>query len=356
MLRNRFGKPALGALAGALLLAISACGGGGGGGGDAAKTGASGSGAATSDLKVGLAFDIGGRGDKSFNDSAYAGLTRAKDELAAEVKDLSPVGDGSNRGELLRQLAGAGFNPIIGVGFAYAGDVETVAKEYPDVQFGIVDAPSSGPNVTGLTFAEHEGSYLAGVAAALKSKSGHLGFVGGVESDLIRKFEAGFVKGAKDTKPDIKIDSKYLTPDGDFKGFKAPDKGKTAAEKMFEDGADIVYHAAGDSGLGVFQAAAAAGAGKWAIGVDSDQAQTVKDAALQKIIMTSMIKRVDNGVFEFVKSVQGGAKGGQTISYDLKLDGVGLATTGDHISDVQAKVDEAKQKIISGEIKVPDKP
>ncbi|MDF5751307.1 BMP family ABC transporter substrate-binding protein [Spongiactinospora sp. TRM90649] len=351
------GKLALGALAGGLLMATAAC---GGGGNNAATTAPSGSESATEAakpaLKVGLAFDVGGRGDKSFNDSAYAGLERAKSELSVEIKELSPQGDGSNRGELLRQLAGAGFNPIIGVGFAYAPDVQKVAAEYPDVQFAIVDSISNGPNVTGLTFAEHEGSYLAGVAAALKSKSGHIGFVGGVESDLIRKFEAGYKAGAEATKPGIKIDTKYLTPEGDFTGFKAPDKGKTAGAKMYEEGADIVYAAAGDSGLGVFQAAVAAGAGKWAIGVDSDQAQTVKDPALTKIIMTSMIKRVDNGVFEFVKSVQGGAKGGQTVAYDLKLDGVGLATTGDHISDVQAKVDEAKEKIIGGEIKVPDKP
>jgi len=352
LLRSRFGKLAINVLAGAMLMTAAACGGGGGDTADAGgDTGGQGSG-----LKVGLAFDVGGRGDKSFNDSAYAGLERAQKELGAEIKDLSPAGDGSNRGELLRQLADAGFNPIIGVGFAYAEDVEAIAKEYPDIEFAIVDSASSGPNVTGLLFAEEQGSYLAGVAAALKSEAGHIGFVGGVESDLIKKFEAGYVAGAKATKPDIKIDVTYLTPDGDFTGFRAPDKGKTAAEKMYQDGADIVYHAAGDSGLGVFQAAAAAGEGKWAIGVDSDQAQTVAEADLQKIIMTSMLKRVDVAVFEYIKSFQGGAKGGQDITYDLKLDGVGLATTGGHIEDIQSQLDEAKQKIVSGEITVPAKP
>lgn len=357
LLRNRFGKLAVSTLAGAMLMAAAACGGGSGESDTAASPAASAeSQAPESTLKVGLAFDVGGRGDKSFNDSAYAGLERAQQELGAEIKDLSPAGDGSNRGELLRQLADAGYNPIIGVGFAYAEDVAAVAKEYPDVQFAIVDSPSNGPNVTGLLFAEHEGSYLAGVAAALKSEANHIGFVGGVESDLIKKFEAGFIAGAKATKPDIRIDSKYLTPDGDFSGFRSPDKGKTAAEKMYQDGADIVYHASGDSGLGVFQAAAAAGEGKWAIGVDSDQAQTVKEPELQKIIMTSMLKRVDNGVFEFIKAFQGGVQGGTNVTYDLKVDGVGLSTTGGHIDDIMDKIEEAKQKIISGEITVPDKP
>ncbi|MCG5220737.1 BMP family ABC transporter substrate-binding protein [Streptosporangium soli] len=353
MLRNKFGKLAVSTLAGAMLMVTAACGGGTDSGTAASPE------ASKSGLKVGLAFDVGGRGDKSFNDSAYAGLERAQKELGAEIKDLSPAGDGSNRGALLEQLAQAGYNPIIGIGFAYEADVKKVAAEYPDLQFAIVDSGSSGPNVTGLTFAEHQGSYLAGVAAALKSKSGHIGFVGGVKGALIEKFEAGFVAGAKATKPDIKIASEYLAPEGQFDGFKAPEKGKAEAEKMFQDGVDIVYHAAGDSGVGVFQATVEAnknGGGKWAIGVDSDQALTIKEADQQKIIMTSMLKRVDNGVYEFIKAFKDGAKGGQTVAYDLKVDGVGLSTTGDHISDVQAKVDEAKAKIVSGEITVPDKP
>jgi basic membrane protein A len=355
LLRNRFGKLAVSTLAGAMLMAAAACGGGSGDSGTSTASPEAGETTAASGLKVGLAFDVGGRGDKSFNDSAYAGLERAQKELGAEIKELSPAGDGSNRGQLLEQLVRAGFNPIIGVGFAYADDVKRVAAEYPEIEFAIVDSPSNRPNVTGLLFAEHEGSYLAGVAAALKSKSNHIGFVGGVQMDLIKKFEAGFVAGAKATKSDIKIDSKYLTPEGDFTGFRAPDKGKLAAEKMYEDGADVVYHAAGDSGLGVFQAAAAAGDGKWAIGVDSDQAQAVKEVDLQKVIMTSMLKRVDVGVFEFIKAFQGGAKGGTNVTYDLKVEGVGLATTGGHIDDIMPQIDEAKQKIISGEITVPEK-
>ncbi|MFI6792465.1 BMP family protein [Nonomuraea sp. NPDC050383] len=357
MLGKRFGRMAIGTMAGAMLMAAAACGGNtsgdttssaqpsAGASSDAPKAGA---------LKVGLAFDVGGRGDKSFNDAAYAGLEKAKSELGAEIKDLSPASDGSNRGELLRQLADAGYNPIIGVGFAYGEDIKKTAEEYPDIQFAVVDSASNAPNVTGLQFAEEQGSYLAGVAAALKAKSGHVGFVGGVENDLIKKFEAGFVAGVKSVKKDAKIDVKYLTPDGDFSGFKAPDKGKVAAEKMYQDGADIVYHAAGDSGLGVFQAAAAAK--KKAIGVDSDQRQTIKETDLQSVIMTSMLKRVDVGVFEFVKAFQGGAKGGSNTVYDLKVDGVGLATTGGEIDDIKDKLDAAKKDIVDGKITVSAKP
>lgn len=355
LLGKRFNRMALGSVAGVMLMAAAACGGDSGGTtASEAPSSAGASSEAKGALKVGLAFDVGGRGDKSFNDAAYAGLEKAKTDLGAEIKELSPAGDGSNRGDLLRQLADAGYNPIIGVGFAYGEDIKKAAEEYPDIQFAVVDSASNATNVTGLLFAEEQGSYLAGVAAALKSKEGHVGFVGGVENDLIKKFQAGFQAGVKSVKADAKIDVTYLSPDGDFSGFKAPDKGKIAAEKMYQDGADIIYHASGDSGLGVFQAAAAAG--KKAIGVDSDQRQTVKEADLQKVIMTSMLKRVDVGVFEFIKAIQGGAKGGTDTVYDLKVDGVGLATTGGDIDDIKDKLDAAKQDIVDGKITVPAKP
>ncbi|GAA4527956.1 MULTISPECIES: BMP family lipoprotein [Nonomuraea] len=357
MLSKRFGRLATGTLAGAMLMAAAACGGSGSGGETTASTAPSAdssSAPAGGALKVGLAFDIGGRGDKSFNDAAYAGLEKAKAELGAEIKELSPASDGSNRGELLTQLADAGYNPIIGVGFAYGEDIKKAAEEYPEIQFAVVDSASNATNVTGLLFAEEQGSYLAGVAAALKAESGHVGFVGGVENDLIKKFQAGFEAGVKSVKSDAKIDVTYLTPDGDFTGFRAPDKGKVAAEKMYQDGAEIVYHASGDSGLGVFQAAAAAK--KKAIGVDSDQRQTVKETNLQEVIMTSMLKRVDVGVFEFVKAFQGGAKGGTDVIYDLKVDGVGLSTTGGEIDDIADKIEAAQKDIVDGKITVPTKP
>lgn len=353
LLGKRFNRVTLGSVAGVMLMAAAAC--GGGGGGTTASEEPTGAASETKGaLKVGLAFDIGGRGDKSFNDSAYTGLEKAKTELGADIKELSPSADGSNRGDLLRQLADAGYNPIIGVGFAYGEDIKKAAEEYPDIQFAVVDSASNAPNVTGLLFAEEQGSYLAGVAAANKAESDHVGFVGGVENDLIKKFEAGFVAGVKSVKADAKIDITYLTPDGDFSGFKAPDKGKVAAEKMYQSGADVIYHASGDSGLGVFQAAVAAK--KKAIGVDSDQRQTVKETDLQSVIMTSMLKRVDVGVFEFIKAFQGGAKGGTNTTYDLKVDGVGLSTTGGEIDDLKDKLDAAKKDIVDGKITVPAKP
>ncbi len=308
-------------------------------------------------IKVGMAYDVGGRGDQSFNDSAAAGLDKAAAEFGVETQEASATnGEAeSAREERLNQLIDAGYNNIVAVGFAYAGAVGKVAKENPDVNFAIVDdasEASTGDNIMNITFAEHEGSFLVGAAAALKSESGHIGFVGGVETDLIKKFEAGYVAGAKAVKSDIKIDSKYLTQPPDFSGFNSVDKGKAAAEGMYQAGADVVYHAAGGSGGGVFTAAKAAK--KWAIGVDSDQAKTAA-ADVQDVIITSMIKRVDTGVYTFIKSVHDGAfKGGNTV-FDLKADGVGYSTTGGKIDDIVSKLDEYKQQIIDGSITVPEK-
>ncbi len=314
-------------------------------------------GTASEDLKIGLAYDTGGRGDRSFNDSAYAGVEAAIEDHGGEVQDPSPNADASNRAELLTQLADDGYNPIIAVGFAYGQDVATVAAQYPDVTFAIIDSSASaGPdNLTGILFAEEQGSFLAGVAAALKTETDHIGFVGGVDTQLIHKFEAGYVAGAKAVNPDITVDVQYISPEGDFSGFNDPAKGQIVAQGMYDAGADIVYHAAGGSGLGVFQAAAASG-GR-AIGVDSDQYNTVDDPALQAVIMTSMLKRVDNAVQAFIDSfVDGNVEGGTDVINDLKSDGVGLSTTGGFIDDIQDDIDSYRQKIIDGEITVPTEP
>jgi basic membrane protein A len=314
------------------------------------------SGSKSSDLNIGLAYDTGGRGDRSFNDSAYNGVKAAVKEHGGKVSELSPNADASNRADLLTQLADQGYNPIIAVGFAYGQDLAKVAAQYPDTSFAIVDssvADAGLDNATGLLFAANEGSYLAGVAAALKSTSGHIGFVGGVDTGLIHNFQVGYEAGAKEAKPDIKIDTKYISPEGDFSGFNDPAKGKIVAKGMYDSGADIVFQVAGGSGLGVFQAAA--DANKRAIGVDSDQYQTVDDPALQAVIMTSMLKRVDNGVQAFIDDyVDGGVDtGGTDVVNDLKSDGVGLATTGGFIDDIKSKIDDYKKKIIDGDIKVP---
>jgi len=313
-------------------------------------------------VKVGLAFDIGGRGDKSFNDSAAAGLDKVKSDLNLEVKDLAAVaGETENdKYSRLKLLCTSGYNPVIAVGFVYDGadakngPLARAAKDCPNTKFAIVDGGTTADNVADLTFAEEQGSYLVGVAAALKSTKGTVGFIGGCQVDLIKKFEAGFTAGAKATKPDIKVLSNYLsTPAESCKGFNDPSGGKTAASGMYDQGADIVYAAAGGSGSGVFEAAKSKNA--LAIGVDSDQYNTVTDASLKPVIMTSMLKRVDNAVFNFVKDfAAGNFKAGATV-FDLKADGVGYATSGGKVDDIKDKLEAAKADIVSGKVTVPTK-
>jgi basic membrane protein A and related proteins len=341
-------------------VALAACGsstnsgGGSGGGGGAATTG----GAGASGLKVGMAYDVGGRGDQSFNDAAAAGLDKAVKDLGVQSKEAAATnGEAeSARQERLQQLIDAGYTNVVAVGFAYAKSVGAAAKANPNVKFAIVDdasPDSAGPNVDQITFAEEQGSYLVGAAAALKSKASHIGFVGGVNTPLIKKFQAGYQAGAKAVNPNIVIDAKYLTEPPDFSGFNSVDKGKAAAEGMYQGGADIVYQAAGGSGGGVFTAAKAAG--KLAIGVDSDQAKTAA-ADVRDVIMTSMIKKVDVGVYDFIKSVSGNTfKAGNKI-FDLKAGGVDYSTTGGKIDDIKAKLDDYKAKIIAGTIQVPTTP
>jgi basic membrane protein A len=310
--------------------------------------------------KVGLAYDVGGRGDQSFNDSAYAGLKKAVEELKATCVEGEAATDEaeSARETRLKDMADAGMNPIIGVGFAYSEAVNAVAPNYPDISFGVIDGfdPDDQPNanVAYLGFAENEGSYLVGVAAALKTKTNHIGFVGGVHNDLIKKFEAGYVAGAKATKPDITVDVKYIQ-ESDLKGFSDPAGGQQAATAEFDNGADVVYHASGASGSGVFDAAVAAGDGKWAIGVDSDQYLTAS-AAQKPHILTSMLKRVDVATFDMIKSVADGSPLSSYQTYDLKKDGVGYSKSGGFVDDISSQIDAAADKIKSGEIKVPEKP
>jgi basic membrane protein A len=341
-------------------LALAGCASSTSSGSGSGSSGSSGSAAAAA-LKVGIAYDTGGRGDRSFNDSAFAGVQAAIKQHGGKYTELSPNADASNRVELLTQLADQGYNPIIAVGFAYGPVIGAVAKKYPKITFAGVDSDATQlktqpapSNYTGLLFAENEGSYLAGVAAALKSKAGHIGFVGGVDTPLIHKFEAGYSAGAKAVKPTITVEAKYITPAGDFTGFNDPAKGQIVAQGMFDKGADIVYAAAGGSGLGVFKAAAATK--KLAIGVDSDQYQTVSDPALKAVIMTSMLKRVDNAVSKFIGDFVDGKTapfGGKNILNDLKTDGVALAVSGGKIDDIKSQIDAYRQKIISGTIKVP---
>ena len=352
----RFRRMRTAAVLAALSLTLAACG-GGDDDNDVADPAASGSAPAATDVKVGLAYDIGGRGDQSFNDSAAVGLEKAKTELGITFQESEAAQNEPDtaKEERLRVLAQSGYNPVIAVGFAYAAPLGKVAKEFPDTQFGIVDdasEASTAPNISNLVFAEHEGSFLVGVAAALKSKKGNVGFIGGVDVPLIRKFEAGFEAGAEAAKPGIKIQSKYLTQVPDFTGFNDPAKGKTAAQGMLDAGADVLYHAAGGSGGGMFEAAKAAGA--LAIGVDSDQYNTAAPA-VRDVIITSMLKKVDVAVFDFISTVVNDEFKAGPVVYDVEQGGVDYSTTGGMIDDITAQIDEFKAKIIAGEITVPEK-
>jgi basic membrane protein A len=307
-------------------------------------------------LKVGMAYDVGGRGDQSFNDAASAGLDKAKKELGVVTKEATAVtGEPESvREERLQQLIDAGYTNVVAVGFAYAPSVKKVAAANPDAKIALIDSTdATGPNIENMMSAENEGSFLMGAAAALKSKTGNVGFIGGVNTDLIKKFEAGYVMGAKTVNPAIKIQVKYLTQPPDFSGFIDPAKGKTAAEGMYQQGADVIYSAAGGSGGGVFTAAKAAG--KMAIGVDSDQA-LIAAPAVRGVILTSMIKKVDVGTFDFIKALTEGKFTAGTKTFDLKSGGIDFSTTGGKVDDIKAKLDAYKQQIIDGKIVVPTKP
>ncbi len=363
---RRFGKIAAVALVGAL--ALTGCGsnnGGssGGGGGNASADACK---SATGDgPKVGLAYDVGGRGDQSFNDSAYRGMEKAIDDLGATCTEAkaAPGENDSTRAERLRTLAEAGYNPVIAIGFIYSTSAAKVAGEYPDTNFAVIDGYSTTipkkplKNLSDLIFAEQEGSYLVGVAAGLKTKTNHVGFVGGTHGDLIKKFEAGYTAGVHSVDPKIKVDVTYLTEDpaDGQTGFENPAGGKDAASAMYQDGADIVYHAAGKSGLGVFDAVVEAGKGKWAIGVDSDQYLTV-DKDQKPHILTSMLKRVDSAVYDYVKADKDGNIQPGFVLYDLQKNGVGYSKSGGFVDDISDKIDAAAEKIKSGKIKVPTDP
>jgi basic membrane protein A len=344
------------AVAASAALALTACGSSDSGGGSTTTGGAGGSSSAAAKIKVGLAYDIGGRGDKSFNDSAAAGLDKAKGEFGVEIKELS-----ANAGESdadkearLRLLAQGGYNPVIAVGFLYGGPLKKVAAQFPKTQFGVVDSVVEGAtNVTGLVFAENEGSFLVGAAAALKSKTGNVGYVGGCLIPLLQKFEAGFTAGAKAVKPDIKIQVKYLSNPPTCKGFTDPAAGQETASGLYDGGADVVFAAAGGSNTGVFQAAKAKS--KLAIGVDSDQYQSAT-AELKPVIITSMLKRVDVAVYDFIKGAQSGTPLTGVQVFDLKKDGVGYSTSGGQVDDIKSKLDQYKQQIVAGTIKVPTEP
>ncbi|ANY10103.1 ABC transporter substrate-binding protein [Pseudonocardia sp. HH130630-07] len=305
-------------------------------------------------LKVGLAYDIGGRGDASFNDAAAAGLDRASSELGMPkaTEATAQQGESEDAGTTrLRQLAQAGNNPVIAVGFNYVNGVKAVAAEFPQTQFAIVDDDTVDlPNVTPLVFAEEQGSFLVGVAAALKTQTCKVGFVGGVDNPLIQKFDAGYEQGAKAVAPDIEIDSAYISPAGDFSGFNDATRGTEIASGQYDAGSDISFAAAGQSNQGVF--AAAQTAQRKAIGVDSDQYNSPQLTQVRDTIMTSMVKRVDVAVYDYINAVAGGTVDALPDRFDLRNDGVGYSTSGGQVDDIKAQLEAYRAAIIAGEIQV----
>ncbi|WP_406356002.1 BMP family ABC transporter substrate-binding protein [Streptomyces sp. NBC_01635] len=332
-----------------LALAATACGGTSSEGGDGGKSSAKG------DLGLAIAYDIGGKGDQSFNDAAYAGLQKAEKEFGYKTADIEPT-EGetdADKEQRLSTLARQGYNPVIGVGFAYGPAMTAVAEKYPDTTFGIVDSVVEGKNVASLVFAEEQASYLAGVAAAKATKTDVVGFIGGVDIPLIHKFRAGFEQGVKATDSKVKVVSQFLTQTAEEGGFSSPDKGKAAAEGQIEKKADVVYQAAGLSGQGVIEAAAKAKV--WAIGVDSDQYQQEALAGYKDFILTSATKEVGGSVYALAKSVKDGKALTGTQVFDLKVEGVGLSDSNPKMAEIKGLTDavaKAKEGIIDGSITV----
>ena len=297
-----------------------------------------------STLKVGMVFDSGGKGDKSFNDSAYAGLERAEKELGVKIQTVDSKFEKDYETNI-STLAESGMDLVIAVGLTQSKALETVAPKFPKVKFAIVDSEVKQPNVRSLLFSEEEGSYLAGYLAGLVTKTNKIGFVGGKEIPLIKKFEAGYISGAKASNPKITILPSRYTNSWDDTNL-----GKQSAMVLFSGGADIVYHASGRCGVGVI--AAAKDAKKFAIGVDSDQ-----DDLAPGFVLTSMIKRVDESVYSTIKDILDSKFEGGEKRYDLKSNGVGLTefkNTKDVIGAANIKkLEEVKADIISGKIKVP---
>lgn len=312
--------------------------------------------AAPGALKVGLVFDVGGRGDKSFNDAAYAGLERAQKELGVAFTTLE-TGEGADREAQMRQLAAGGSQLVFGVGFLFSDDIYGLAQEFPDVKFACVDytvkqGQELPPNLTALEFKEHEGSFLVGALAALTTKTGKVGFVGGMEIPLIKKFEAGYRAGVKAADPKVEVLVKYAGTTGT--AFKDPTKGKELGLAEYNQGADVIFHASGSTGLGVFEAAREKGAGHYAIGVDSDQY-----AEAPGFILTSMVKRVDTAVFDTIEELKAGRWQGGVREFGLGEKGVGWVYDDNNkalIPDpVKSKVDALEAEIAAGRIVVPVK-
>jgi basic membrane protein A len=304
---------------------------------------------------VALMFDVTGRGDKSFNDAAAAGLDRAVADFGITPTESPPQG-ADDRAERVAAAAEDGNQLVIATGFLWTDTITQASAAYPDTHFLLIDSVVEADNVANIVFAEEQGSFLVGVAAGLQSESGELGFIGGVPNDLIKKFEAGFVAGAQCVNPDANVRVEYISDDPTV-GFNDPARGREIAAAMYEDGAEIVYGAAGASTPGVLEATAAAGepGEVWTVGVDSDLYQQV-DADLQPYVLTSMIKRVDNAVYDTIEKEVNGEFAAGIETYDLSIEGVGYSTSGGFIDSYVPTIEALEAMIIDGTIVVPTAP
>ncbi len=316
-----------------------------------------------SKIKVGIVFDIGGKNDRSFNAAAWEGVKRAEKELDIVLRDVEP-GNPTSIEPAMRAFAEKDFDLIIGIGFAQGPIMQKVANDYPNIKFAIVDGvifekdgktPKS--NVASLVFREHEGSYLVGMIASSKSRTGTLGFVGGMDIPLIHRFAKGYEEGAKAVNPKARVIENYVGVTDH--AWNNPGKGKELALAQIDNGADVIFTAAGNSGLGAFDAVEQKGRmpdgqpKAFVIGVDSNQ-----NGVKPGFVLTSMVKRVDNAVFEVVREVKEGRFEGGFHVFGLDKDGVAYAL--DQFNkplipkEVLDRVEEAKKKIVDGQIVVTD--
>jgi basic membrane protein A len=308
-------------------------------------------------FSVAMVTDVGGVDDKSFNQSAWEGLKEFGKEHGYEKgKGIDYLQSKSNSDYTpnLNTLVRKDFDLIFGIGYLLAEPVAEVADQRKNAKFAIVDSVVEKDNVASITFKEHEGSFLVGVVAGLTTKSNKIGFVGGVDGSLINKFEAGFIAGVKSVNPNAEVKVQYA---GDFG---KPEIGQQIANSMYSQGIDIIYHASGGTGNGVFTAAKDLkkkdpNSYVWVIGVDRDQSEEGKIDDQTNVTLTSMVKRVDIAVKDLAnKTKEGNFPGGKIIEYGLEQDAVSIAPTKDNVSEEALKaVEEWKQKILKGEIKVP---
>ena len=303
---------------------------------------------AQAQFKPAIVYDLGGKFDKSFNEGVYNGAEKFKKETNVEYRDFEVQND-SQREQALRRFARDGFSPIVAVGFSQASSVEKVSAEFPNTKFTIIDMVVDKPNVQSIVFKEHEGSFVVGVMAARASKTGKVGFVGGMDIPLIRKFACGYVQGVKSVTANAEIFQNMTGTTG--QAWNDPVKGAELAKSQMDRGADVIYHAAGGTGIGVLRAVA--DAGKLGIGVDSNQ-----NALHPGKILTSMLKRVDTATYKtFMDGKNNAWKAGVTV-LGLKEEGVGYAADEHNkallTADIKGAADKAVADIIAGTVKVHD--